>query len=167
MRLLGFPIKVDLNFVLVGLVPLLGCDLTFANQFARGIHHAGLNDSEWLLGLHVAAHVALALLGVNVVGLFLEVDNGVHWVAVVYHIAALINNEQFVQKLIDVAIGLVDVYNDQLTLEHLTFEERHNLLGVRARETRCGFVHKEDRGFAHELQSNVESLALSAAEHLV
>ena len=61
----------------------------------------------------------------------------------------------------------MDDDEDELALEREFAQEVHDVLGVAAGESGCGFVDEEDSGFADELKGDVEPLALSAADHFV
>ena len=148
-------------------MPLLWRHLALVRQFAGAGECFLVDDVQHHLRVHVATHGAGAGLGVGIAGRLLEVGDGVDGVAVEDGVAALVEQPQAVEQLIDVARRLVNVDNDELSLEGLFLQQVDDLLGVRRRESRRRLVEEEHRRFAYQLQGDVQALALSAADKLV
>ena len=112
------------------LVPLLGTNFALTDELSIGVDHTGFDDAQGLFGLYITAHIAFTLFGVDIMGRLFEIDDGIHGIAIVNDASTLVDNQQFIDQFIQIAVGLMDVDNDQFPLEHLAFQQHHNFFGV-------------------------------------
>src|SRR5688572_6957600 len=78
-------------------IPLIRSEFSFRSEIPKLIDHFCFNDIENLLGVDITTDVTLTLVAVYHVDAFLEVGNGIHWVAIKYLVPARIQNNQAIK----------------------------------------------------------------------
>ncbi len=154
-------------FFLVDFVPVFGAFLASVGGVAIFVFLAGVEDVEDEFGVDVAAGGALSDVGVGLVVLGFEVYDALGGVAVVDGVSAGVEDEHFVEHLVDVGRGLVDDDEHEFAFEGEFSQEVHYVLGVAAGEAGCGFVDEEDARFSDEFEGDVESFALASGDHFI
>ena len=111
-------------------MPLLRRHLTVVRQFTVVVQCLLVDNVQHDFRIDVAAHGTGTGFGVGIVGGLLEISDGINGVTVEYGISAPVEQPQSVEELIDVAGRLVDVDDDEFSLQRLFLQEVDDLLGV-------------------------------------
>ena len=80
-------------------------------------------------------------------------------------LAPAVQHDRFVEHLEDPRGGLVDRHEHDLVVRHVA-DDLHDVLGILGAEPARGLVEKVDVGRADHVESDVQPLALAAAENL-
>ena len=78
-------------------------------------------------------------------------------------LAATIENDGLVKHLEYPRCGLMNRHEDDFIVSHIT-DDFHDVLGVLRAESACRLVEKKDVGGADHIETDIESLAFTAAE---
>ena len=89
-----------------------------------------IDDVQYNLRIDISTGRTSTGLGIGIVGLLLEIGNGIDRIAVEDRVAASVQQPQTVEQLIDIARWLVDIDNNQFVLESLLLEQVDDFLCI-------------------------------------
>ena len=89
-----------------------------------------VDDVQYNLRIDISTGRTSTGLGIGIVGLLLEIGNGIDRIAVEDRVAASVQQPQTVEQLIDIARWLVDIDNNQFVLESLLLEQVDDFLCI-------------------------------------
>ena len=89
-----------------------------------------VDDVQYNLRIDISTGRTSTGLSIGIVGLLLEIGNGIDRIAVEDRVAASVQQPQTVEQLIDIARWLVDIDNYQLVLESLLLEQVDDFLCI-------------------------------------
>ncbi len=81
------------------LVPVFGRKASFGSEISGAVDHFCFHNLEHLFRVNIAAYGTFAYIGVHMVDLFLEVQDGVEWIAGINGTSALVHNPELVEQL--------------------------------------------------------------------
>ena len=81
--------------------------------------------------------------------------------------ALRIQNKKPVEQLIDVGIGLVDIYYHQPTFQCLLLKQEHDFFGTHGGKTGGGFIHKQYSRFPDQFKGNIEPFTLAPTDEFL
>ena len=145
-------------------MPVLRGHLPLVGQLTRIVERFFIDDVEHHLWIDIATGGTGAGIGICIVGGILEIGDGINGIAVKHRVATLVEQPQPVEELIHIARRLMDVDDDEFTLERLLLQQEDHLLCIRRREAGSGFVEEQHSWFAYQFQSDVQSFALSSGD---
>src|SRR5690606_29276621 len=125
-----FPLEFALEILQIQLIPFFRTDLTLSYQFTIRVNNTCLNNAQRQLSLYITACITLPCLRIDIVCRPLEIDDGINRIAVIDNPTSLVNHQEFVEHFEQVRRRLVDVDNNQLYFQNLSFQEEQNLFGV-------------------------------------
>ena len=89
-----------------------------------------IDDVQYNLRIDISTGRTSTGLGIGIVGLLLEIGNGIDRIAVEDRVAASVQQPQAVEQLIDIARRLMDIDNNQFVLESLLFKQVDDFLSI-------------------------------------
>ncbi len=89
-----------------------------------------VDDVQYNLRIDISTGRTSTGLSIGIVGLLLEIGNGIDRIAVEDRVAASVQQPQTVEQLIDIARWLVDIDNNQFVLESLLLEQVDDFLCI-------------------------------------
>ena len=89
-----------------------------------------IDDVQYNLRIDISTGRTSTGLGIGIVGLLLEIGNGIDRIAVEDRVAASVQQPQTVEQLIDIARRLMDIDNNQFVLESLLFKQVDDFLSI-------------------------------------
>ena len=89
-----------------------------------------VDDVQHNLRIDISTGRTSTGLSIGIVGLLLEIGNGIDRIAVEDRVAASVQQPQAVEQLIDIARRLMDIDNNQFVLESLLLEQVDDFLCI-------------------------------------
>ena len=89
-----------------------------------------VDDVQYNLRIDISTGRTSTGLSIGIVGLLLEIGNGIDRIAVEDRVAASVQQPQTVEQLIDIARRLMDIDNNQFVLESLLFKQVDDFLCI-------------------------------------
>ena len=111
-------------------MPLLRRHLSLIRDLTTVIEGLLIDNVQHDLRIHITTRRTSAGLGICIVRSFLEIGDSIDGITVEHGVASFIQQPQTVEELIDITGGLVDIHDDQLTLEGLLLQQVDHLLRV-------------------------------------